>query len=168
MPLQQLYLYDVPPEQFSQLLPQASTAFYASGKTALCKGCFSCWVKTPGACIMRDGTAAFEQLLPQTDVLVIISRCLYGGFSQPVKAVLDRSIPHLLPFFTTRGGQMHHTPRYPRRFSLQAVFYNADELYAEERQTAEDIVRANAINLNATHSSCHFVNTVPAVAEVLI
>ena len=28
---------------------------------AFCRGCFDCWVKTPGECVMRDGITEIKQ-----------------------------------------------------------------------------------------------------------
>jgi multimeric flavodoxin WrbA len=65
-----------------------------------CRGCYHCWVKTPGLCVMTDDCAnAVSRQLIQSDALIMLSKITYGGFSYDVKSFMDRSIPNLSPFF---------------------------------------------------------------------
>ena len=77
--------------------------FYAGPKTVRCKGCFECWLKMPGKCCMADHSEMIGSRIAVTERVIIISKSIYGGFAAPVKRVLDRSIPGVLPFF---GGYM--------------------------------------------------------------
>lgn len=63
-----------------------------------CIGCFGCWIKTPGSCVLPDSYQEMGKLLSRTSELILISRCCYGGYSPYVKNVLDRSIGYLQPF----------------------------------------------------------------------
>ncbi|MFU8796887.1 MAG: flavodoxin family protein, partial [Dehalococcoidia bacterium] len=40
-----------------------------------CRGCFACWVKTPGICTIKDGTTGLLDLLLESD---------YAGMATPV------------------------------------------------------------------------------------
>ena len=73
--------------------------FTADGQYAPCRGCFACWLKNTGFCVMDDSLKHAGALIGQSDPLIIISRLCYGGYSPGVKAVFGPrywSIPPLL------------------------------------------------------------------------
>lgn len=113
-----------------------------------CLGCFGCWIQTPGTCVVRDGFQDMGQALAGVDTLVIISHCEYGSYSAFVKAVLDRSISYILPYFTTRNGQVHHESRYEKRLKVKAIFYG-ETIKERAAALAERLVKANCVNWNA-------------------
>lgn len=117
------------------------------GEIKKCMGCFGCWVKTPGQCVIEDDYQRMGELLAQTEELILISKCSFGGFSSFVKNVMDRSISYILPFFEMRNGEMHHKSRYSNKLKIKAVFYGED-ITEDEKETARELVKANAINLN--------------------
>lgn len=78
-----------------------------------------------------------------------------------MKNVLDRSISYVLPFFEIRNGEMHHGERYFNDLKISAVFYG--NMTDVEKKTAENLVKANAVNLNAKLGNVHFVNAMEAV-----
>ena len=122
-----------------------SVVIHADRRYAPCLGCFHCWLKNAGFCVMRDSLRHIGALIGRSDPLILVSRCVYGGYSGPVKAILDRAIGVSLPLFTWRGGQTHHISRYPRRRLMRVCFYGAcTEL---ERETAREVVERNRLNL---------------------
>lgn len=89
-----LIIHDLPDEVFLQWLTKLEgwQVFDAKTKTAPCKACQACWMKTPGICVLKDKLQTIGSEIAQSDELVLISRCCYGGYSPEVKRVLDRSI----------------------------------------------------------------------------
>ena len=77
-----------------------------------CLGCFACWLKTPGKCIIPDEYQTMGENLSKVDEFLIISKSTFGSYSSSVKNVLDRSISYVLPYFEVRKGEMHHQERY--------------------------------------------------------
>lgn len=144
-----LLIHDLSREEAGQLgLDQFSgTVISDDGSIRPCAGCFGCWVKTPGACVIRDRYGDMGKLLAGCETLFIVSRCVYGGFSPFVKNVLDRSIPYLHPYFVIRNGEMHHRMRHGNTLTIRIWFYGTD-LTAREEATARKLVTANAVNLN--------------------
>lgn len=130
-----------------------------------CMGCFRCWVKTPGQCTIRDAYGDMGQLLSRCDELLIFSRCTYGSYSPFIKSVLDRSISYIHPDFVKRNGEMHHRRRYPNRFLMKVTFYGEDVSEAE-RETANVLVKANALNFDCDYT-VSFVKDETAAKEVL-
>jgi multimeric flavodoxin WrbA len=120
-----------------------------------CIGCFACWIKTPGTCVMKDDFQHHGKNVCHANEFIVISKCTYGGFSPFVKNVIDKSPPSLLPFFTVRNGEVHHTARREHPLCIKAYFYG-DDITDEEKQTATELVKANEINLVASGSEVHF------------
>lgn len=81
---------------------------------APCLGCFGCWVKTPGVCVIDDAGRNVARTYIQSGMVVFISPITFGGYSYELKKVFDRLIPILSPFFKNIGGEIHHKMRYKR------------------------------------------------------
>lgn len=130
-----------------------------------CVGCFACWLKTPGKCIIRDKYQEMGEKLSSVDEFVIISKATFGSYSSAIKNVLDRSISYVKPFFVIRHGEMHHKERYKNRLHITAVFYG--DCAPWEQDTSADLVKANAMNLNAKAGEVRFVEYLDEIKEVL-
>ena len=74
--------------------------------------------------------------------------------------------PMFFLFFEIRNGEMHHGERYHNHLKISAVFYGS--LTEAEKRTAESLVKANAVNLNAELGKVHFMKDMEAVGEVLV
>lgn len=120
--------------------------FSDDGSIRNCIGCFGCWVRTPGSCVIRDRYGDMGKCLGRCENLVLVSRCAYGGFSPFVKMVLDRSIPYIHPDFVIKNGEMHHKQRYRNHIQLHTLFYG--DATAREQKTAKGMVTAVSVNLN--------------------
>jgi multimeric flavodoxin WrbA len=153
---------DLGNDDLERLFPQPLTDTILvknDGPIHHCLGCFGCWVKTPGACVIRDPYGDMGECLSQCTEVLIISKCYYGGLSPFVKNVVDRSIPYIHPYFVIKNGRMHHRSRYKNHFDLKVWFYG-DDITAKEKQTAEKLVKANAINMHASKYSVTFVRDI--------
>lgn len=118
---------------------------YNDGNLHHCIGCFGCWIKTPGQCVIKDQYSNMGQLLSRCDELIIISKCIYGSYSPFIKNVLDRCISYISPYFIKRNGEMHHKRRYDNVISISTYFYGED-ITQSEKETAKSLVAANAVN----------------------
>ncbi len=122
-----------------------------------CIGCFGCWIKTPGECIIHDDFSDLGKTLSECEELIVISKCYYGGFSPFVKNVFDRGISYNHPYFEIRNGEMHHKRRYDNKIDLQVIFYG-NNITDKEKQTASKLVEANSINLDCKSHNLAFIN----------
>ncbi len=80
-----------------------------------CRGCFSCWSKTPGACCVRDDMAQVLEELLWADVTVWSFPLYYFSVPGPLKNLVDRQLPLVLPFMSADGGETgsgSHPTRY--------------------------------------------------------
>jgi multimeric flavodoxin WrbA len=115
---------------------------------AYCKGCFDCWVKTPGLCATRDGAGVVTRALACSDLVVLLSPITFGGYSSELKKALDRSIGIVSPFFARVEGEVHHQARYTRYPALLGIGVSEDR-DPEEAQIFARLVGRNAINFHA-------------------
>lgn len=111
-----------------------------------CIGCFGCWVKTPGRCVLKDDYNRMGEKLAHAEELIIISECVYGTYAPFVRNVLDRCLPYIHPYFAKREKEIHHKVRYPNRLRTSVYFYG--KCTAEEKETALRTVKANVVNFN--------------------
>lgn len=119
-----------------------------------CLGCFGCWVRTPGACVVPDALGELPSLLARTDELWLFSANAFGGLSPLVKRALDRSIGYLHPGFRVTGNELHHRMRAERALSLRVWLYGPST--AAERACLGRIAAANAVNLGARLEAVRF------------
>ena len=74
-----------------------------------CLGCFGCWRKGDGKCVMQDDQNEILEKYQQAD-LIIWSFPLYCfGIPSHLKAVLDRMIPLVRMKMEERDGVVYHT-----------------------------------------------------------
>ena len=71
-----------------------------------CQGCFACWVKTPGKCILKDDMPELLDKVNQADVLIFATPLYDFGMSGQMKVFTDRLIPLLEPFFREKSGKI--------------------------------------------------------------
>lgn len=165
--MKRLIIHDVPAEFITGFTDTNEDILIdASQIHQYCIGCFGCWLKTPGTCVIKDGFENMGKHLSEVSEFVLISKATFGSYSSAVKNVLDRSISYVLPFFEIRNGEMHHGERYHNHLKISAVFYGS--LTEAEKRTAESLVKANAVNLNAELGKVHFIKDMEAVGEVLV
>lgn len=115
--------------------------------------------------MIPDEYQRMGELAAKAGELTIISKCSFGSYSSFVKNVLDRSISYVLPFFEIREGEMHHRKRYDNQFLMRVIFYGSD-ITEEEKETAKELVKANAANLHGKVKEVLFVESAEKIGEV--
>ena len=118
-----------------------------------CMGCFSCWTRTPGVCVMHDGLKQLGALLGSADELWIVSHNSFGTYSPLAKRAIDRTLPYLHPCFRVLAGELHHRMRYDGSLRSGGAGVRLREtiwLYGPssmaERESFLAAVRANQVN----------------------
>lgn len=112
-----------------------------------CLGCFGCWVKTPGICVINDAGWDLAKAVVRSDLVISVSPITFGGYSYELKKALDRLIPIISPFFRKVKGVVHHKARYeryPNVISVGTLSENNPELI----KTFQNLVMRNAINMH--------------------
>ena len=143
-----LVIHDLTTEEWEKTAADFGDCTVVSddGTIRPCVGCFSCWTKDPGRCVIKDGYENMGALIHHADEVVVISRYTYGGFSGFVKNVFDRSLGYVLPQLALVGGESHHQKRYDETKPFSFIFYG-HELGQEEKAAAFRYVTAVCTNI---------------------
>ena len=140
-----IILHDLDEQTNERFRTKCDAVICADGKYAPCQGCFGCWTKHPAECKLKDKLQQVCRVIGQADELVIVTKNLYGGYSAPVKNVLDRAIGTSTPFSTYRGRQMHHTLRYGKHDLWKVL------VYGDTTEAAKDSFRYLAERNRVNH-----------------
>ncbi|MDC7224638.1 MAG: NAD(P)H-dependent oxidoreductase [Spirochaetales bacterium] len=78
-----------------------------------CLGCFACWSKSPGKCIIKDDMADLLEIYFQADLIVWSFPLYYFGMPSLAKAFMDRLLPLNDPHLIAHpDGTVSHPSRY--------------------------------------------------------
>ena len=111
---------------------------------APCLGCFGCWIKTPGICVIDDAGRETTRKAIQSDLQVWLTPVTFGGYSSELKKAIDRIIPILLPYFKVYQGQIHHQMRYEKYPNLLVI--GVQEAAADHEETFVALAERNMLN----------------------
>lgn len=114
-------------------------------KIGECTGCFGCWVKTPGVCVIDDYGRSLTESIIKNDIVIWLTPVVYGGYSSELKKALDRIIPLLLPFFKKVKGEIHHKERYNKYPIVKVIGVMAEE-DIEMKEIFNSLVKRNSLN----------------------
>lgn len=117
-----------------------------------CLGCFDCWVKTPGECVIKDINREISALTMQSDLLLMVTPVVFGGYSSELKKMLDHQIPLVMPFFQRIDGEIHHEKRYQQYPAFVGIGVQAAP-NPEQARIFSALVGRNAINMHAPYHS---------------
>lgn len=113
-----------------------------------CMGCFGCWVKKPGECVIQDEMQELDRCYMNSDAVVFLSPVVFGQFSANIKNAVDRTLPNMLPFFYRRkDGSTMHPPRYEKNPALFILGYG-EGLDREEAALFRDITKKHRYGVN--------------------
>jgi multimeric flavodoxin WrbA len=130
-----------------------------------CRGCFECWVKTPGVCVSTGVGRDIAGAVIRSDLTVFLTPITFGGYSSELKKAVDHLIGLVSPFFMRIGGETHHKPRYakyPRLLGVGAL-PTADE---ESERIFTTLVERNAINMHSPSHAAGVILSGWSAAEV--
>ncbi len=114
-----------------------------------CMGCYACWIKTPGKCIIDDYGRELVSEMINSQLVVYLTPVIYGGYSPELKKALDRIIPLLLPFFKKIKGEVHHPKRY-ETYPDVLVLGITNRENQDEEVIFNELIGRNALNWYST------------------
>lgn len=126
-----------------------------------CIGCFGCWLKNPGKCLIDDGFELQGARFGAADEIILVSANCFGSVSPFVKKNLDRALACVHPDFKIIKGELHHKPRYKNKPQITWHIYAAenDTITDSEKETMKGILAANALNYHSKASSVYIYNS---------
>ena len=106
-------------------------------------------------------------LMGDCSQLVLISRCVYGGFSPFVQGVLEKYRKHFGPFLEMRHGQTHYEVKSANKntFGMVCCFYG-DNITPREEQSARILSVSDGISMQARGVRIAFYDTVDKLRQL--
>jgi multimeric flavodoxin WrbA len=117
-----------------------------------CLGCFICWVKTPGVCVQKDDMKDLLTKRRNADALVLATPVYVDGMTSTMKAVLDRSIPLVQPFFEIRDDHCRHPTLHKREPIKVALVSVSGFTELDNFDPLEAHIQAFCKNLNGNYA----------------
>jgi len=114
-----------------------------------CSGCFNCWLKSPGECCKRDGSAIVCHAVLASGFVLLASPLIMGFTSALLKRAADQMIPIVHPYFEIQGGEVHHRARYAHYPLFGLLLAAGADSDAEDIAITTAIWRRTARNLKS-------------------
>ncbi len=130
------------------------TVILREQKITPCTGCFKCWIKTPGRCVLKDDAEAIAQKYIGADYIILATPLILGYFSALMKNALDRSIPLMHPHLEEVDEEIHHRKRYDRYPGIGVLLQREADTDEEDIDIVSEISRRMSINMR---TRLHFV-----------
>jgi multimeric flavodoxin WrbA len=89
-----------------------------------CLGCFSCWSKTPGECIIKDDMQEIYEKIKASDIIIESFPLYFFGMPSVMKCLTDRCLPFMLHYMgnQTGDGSSFHELRDENMHNKKLVF----------------------------------------------
>lgn len=85
-----------------------------------CRGCFTCWWKTPGKCIHRDDMDWILPKLAKADILFFGTPIYGNNVTHYMQRLVERTFVFSMPEMTTKGDKATH-PSRPRKLAQLVI-----------------------------------------------
>lgn len=128
-----------------------------------CIGCWNCWLKTPGKCVMNDIMRKVYFDYVNSSKVVILFDTAQGFVNHQMKAFFDRSIPLYHPYIEIVDGECHHLGRYDDYPELY-FYYDRKELTEKEDQIIEDYLHRTAYHFQSPAFRINTNDKIDAIA----
>ena len=77
-----------------------------------CRGCFACWSKTQGKCVIDDEMKQVLEKILNADLVIWSFGLYYFNVPSVLKTLIDRQLPLALPFMDKSSSSGSHPARY--------------------------------------------------------
>ncbi|MBN1877619.1 MAG: flavodoxin family protein, partial [Anaerolineae bacterium] len=114
-----------------------------------CTGCFGCWVKTPGQCVVKDASHDVCRAAINSDFLLWAAPLRMGFPDAMLKKMMDKSIPLIHPYFVVDHGEAHHRPRYDHYPRIGLLLQKEADTDAEDLRIVGNIFSRTALNMKS-------------------
>lgn len=111
-----------------------------------CMGCFSCWVKTPGCCVIKDDAHKIYIDLAKSSRVIYISHIINGTYDFEIKKVQERMIPIQQAFIRLHKNETHHVQRNNKEKDAYIIVYG--DTSEKSLKIFKQLVNRNSLNMN--------------------
>ena len=141
----------------AEAAPEVEYISLAKTEIRHCQGCFSCWLITPGECVIQDAGNDIARKYINSDAVILLTPVTFGGYSSVLKKALDRMIPNICGLFTQYQGETHHVRRYSRYPAL-VILGVQDIVDQEAADIFHELAYRNSLNLYPTTMASYVFN----------
>jgi hypothetical protein len=113
-----------------------------------CLGCWDCWLKTPGRCVVKDDSETVCRSVINADVVLFASPIIMGTTSALLKRAQDKLIPLILPYIEIDHGECHHVKRY-EKYPTLGLLLQRNDADDEDVEITTELFRRLAINFKS-------------------
>jgi len=114
-----------------------------------CTGCFGCWIKKPGECVVPDDSHQVCRSIINSEFLLWAAPLKMGFPSALLKKMVDKSIPLIHPYYDLQYGEAHHRPRYDHYPRIGLLVEMDADTDPEDLGIVSDIFSRTAINFKS-------------------
>ncbi|MFC2080243.1 flavodoxin family protein [Bacteroidota bacterium] len=115
-----------------------------------CNGCWACWVKTPGRCVVKDDMAKIHQSFISSDLVIFAAPMRMGFPGSLMKKVTDRLIPLVHPYIELVNDECHHVPRYDNYPSWGLILEEEEQGTQADLDLVREIYERTALNIKSS------------------
>ncbi len=123
-----------------------------------CRGCWGCWVKTPGECVVKDDTREIRRQCIHSDLVIFASPVIMGFTSALLKRAHERLLPLIHPYFELVDGVVRHLARYDKYPLMALLLEKGEDVDEEDIKIISDIYRRDAINFKTSFCFTRFTS----------
>jgi putative NADPH-quinone reductase len=135
--------------------PAEITCVDLAGQNLLpCRGCYHCWVVTPGRCVHSDNMPVLLERVLEADVVVCATPLYFYSMSSALKVFFERTLPLTQAgVHSSPGGRVRKNPRYPDRWhgkrliTIVAGAFNDPEVLRPANETFQLIAGGLSLEL---------------------
>ena len=123
-----------------------------------CRGCFGCWVNTPGECMFPDDTIQLRKDTILADLVIFVSPVIMGFTSSLLKKVQDKMIPLIHPYIEFVHNECHHQSRYDKYPDIALILEKSEGSDEEDYSIIHNIYQRLSINLKSVFRFLFFTD----------
>ncbi len=130
-----------------------------------CIGCFGCWQKTPGKCIIKDDMSTILPGYMHSDLVLFASPLILGFPNARLKTSHDRSIPVIHPYVEISEAKLNHKPRYHKYPKMGLLIEKEEDTDTDDLNILNNIYQSLAFNF---HSEFVYLKAINNIAPEVI
>jgi len=117
-------------------------------KIKYCIGCYTCWTKTPGICVLKDDMS--RELFPkflEADLAVFATPLYHFGVNAQLKTFIERTLPAIEPFIIEHKGKAAHPlrGRHPLIAALSVAGFPEDAIFDQMSSHLRQIYKGGLV-----------------------